>query len=63
MDSEYIISFPVASINQINSDMVAPSPEEITISQVAYDEKMVKLHILYPYHYSNTDVIQLKEAL
>ena len=63
MDSEYIISFPVASINQINSDMVAPSPEEITISQVAYDAKMVKLYILYPYHYSNTDVIQLKEAL
>ncbi|WP_455963226.1 hypothetical protein [Bacteroides bouchesdurhonensis] len=43
--------------------MVAPSPEEITISQVAYDAKMVKLHILYPYHNSNTDVIQLKEAL
>ena len=38
-------------------------PYTMTVPQAANAAKMFKPHILYPYHYSNTDIIQLKEAL
>lgn len=38
-------------------------PYTMTVSQAAIAARMFSPHILYPYHYSNTDIIQLKEAL